>query len=468
MPLVEGNTQKAISSNIRIEIKAGKKRKQAVAIALHKAQDRAVHTVEQIGKSQHLTREGFLLCVGVPIARVGTLIYGPDETPVAVGKDGIVRVIREEDEVFKASAMASFEGKPITIDHPTEEVVPENFKEHVVGIVQNVRRGEGADSDLLVADLLIHDKDAIEAVRDGLCEVSCGYDADYEQIEPGRGRQLNIMGNHVALVKNGRCGSRCSIQDRSLSMSKKTTVADLLLRAFKAKDAAEVEKMAKDYGEGDESEAGNTHVHVHLNGEGKAIAKGSEIGAEDDEAGGATEGSASKEDQILALLTKICAKLDGGAEDDAGSEAEEGMESENMDEESEEENKEDKKETKDTAARLEILVPGSKLPTRDAKTDPKKFRDALCSCKRKALDTAAKGDHSDVLKPLISAIDLKKASRSTVDAIFISASELVKFKNNASSTRGRSASTNDASTKPLSIADINAKSRETWAARGVN
>jgi hypothetical protein len=61
--------------------------------------------------------------------------------------------------------------------------------------------------------LLITTEKGIELVKAGLREVSCGYDAQYEQIEKGKGRQRDIIGNHVALVTKGRAGSRCTIQD---------------------------------------------------------------------------------------------------------------------------------------------------------------------------------------------------------------------------------------------------------------
>ena len=63
-------------------------------------------------------------------------------------------------------------------------VNPENWKELAVGHLQNVRRGTGDQSDLMLADLIVKDENAIQLIEDGLREVSCGYDAEYEQTEP--------------------------------------------------------------------------------------------------------------------------------------------------------------------------------------------------------------------------------------------------------------------------------------------
>src|SRR6185312_1169188 len=98
--------------------------------------------------------------------------------------------------------------------HPNEFVTPDTWSILTKGTIHNPRRGEGEQSDLLLADLLITDKFAISEIRNnGLRGVSVGYDADYEQIAPGRARQTSIVANHAALVRNPRCGDACSVQD---------------------------------------------------------------------------------------------------------------------------------------------------------------------------------------------------------------------------------------------------------------
>ena len=185
--------------------------------------------------SEHIkeTPEGYLLCLDVPIARTGVQEYQPEEVPLEAAGHGPVRIYRMEAEVFAPETVASFEGKPVTLDHPEDNVSPESWRELARGVAQNLRRGEGESSDLLLADLLITDAEAIAAVRGGLREISCGYDAEYEGLGPGVGRQTGIIGNHVALVQAGRCGPRCAIIDTKKDVSMNKAPKDMLTKEFR-------------------------------------------------------------------------------------------------------------------------------------------------------------------------------------------------------------------------------------------
>lgn len=171
----------------------------------------------RISENMVKTPEGFLICLGVPIARTGVMDYTEEEledTEVTGDDDGIVKVARDEDEVFKPSTIASFEGKPFTIRHPEALVNPESWSRLAKGHLKNVRRGEGEAKNDLLADIVITDAQAIYLVEnDKMREVSCGYEADYKQTAPGKGKQSNIIGNHLALVEQGRAGSGYAIND---------------------------------------------------------------------------------------------------------------------------------------------------------------------------------------------------------------------------------------------------------------
>lgn len=163
------------------------------------------------------TPEGFLLCLGVSIARTGVMDYTEEEledAEIEGDANGIVKMSRDEKEVFRPETIASFEGKPFTIRHPEGLVTPETWQELANGVIKNVRRGKGENSNDLVADILVTTIDAIHLVEsEGMREVSCGYEADYEQTGVGKGRQSNIIGNHLALVEQGRAGSGYAIHD---------------------------------------------------------------------------------------------------------------------------------------------------------------------------------------------------------------------------------------------------------------
>ncbi|MBG9773562.1 hypothetical protein ABD71_10895 [Brevibacillus laterosporus] len=159
------------------------------------------------------TPEGFLICHNVPIARTGWYEYLAEEIGAIDQKGKIVKVYRSPDDVFSLGAIASFEGKVLTDEHPHEAVTPDNATRYTKGVIQNVRQGSGENSDLLLADLVVYDQTLINEIQDGKREVSCGYDCTYEEMEDGTYQQREICGNHVAVVKSGRAGDRVAIQD---------------------------------------------------------------------------------------------------------------------------------------------------------------------------------------------------------------------------------------------------------------
>lgn len=168
--------------------------------------------------SENISRrepEGYLICLNVPVARTGVQEYLPEELGLPAG-GAPVPVYRPEEEVFAPVCVASFEGMPVTDDHPAiaEGVTAENIRYLQKGHAHNIRRGTGAEADLLLADLIITDPGLIEAIMGGKREISCGYNYALCE-EGGRYVQRNIRGNHIAVVDAGRAGPRVSIRDHA-------------------------------------------------------------------------------------------------------------------------------------------------------------------------------------------------------------------------------------------------------------
>ena len=220
--------------------------------------------------SENISRrepEGYLLCLNVPVARTGYQEYLPEElgieptchpaihegtpptchpersegSPYGSGASGNtgqalgvistkgptgprgeisspVQVYRPESEVFSKETIASFEGVPVTNDHPPDGVNLRNDRRYRMGHAQNVRRGTGEESDLLLADLVITDSHLIDLILSGKREISCGYTYDLSE-ENGQFIQRKIRGNHIAVVDAGRAGHRVSIKDEQPSES---------------------------------------------------------------------------------------------------------------------------------------------------------------------------------------------------------------------------------------------------------
>ena len=159
--------------------------------------------------------EGFLR-IRARIGRAGLQDYRAGEIggPPGAPPDAPVRVYRPPEEVFDPASLASFAGKPLTLDHPPAMVDSGNWRSVAVG------HSGGAverDGDHVAADLVLTDAAAVSRAEAG-SELSNGYWADFDftpgltpEGEPYDALQRNIRGNHIALVDRGRCGPTCTV-----------------------------------------------------------------------------------------------------------------------------------------------------------------------------------------------------------------------------------------------------------------
>ena len=167
-----------------------------------------------------IDENGFLVDTPV-VARLGVQVYYMED-----GRT--VREFRPAEEVFKDESLASYQGKPMTLDHVF--VNSENAKEVVVGSVTGKAEPLGSS---VVAPIVVYDNTAIqEAMAGNAKELSVGYSAildetpgwgdpitgeyvlksDGEQFDVPEGWQefdaiqRDIKVNHLAMVYRGRAG----------------------------------------------------------------------------------------------------------------------------------------------------------------------------------------------------------------------------------------------------------------------
>lgn len=420
------------------------------------------YIAEELSEKISKTPEGFLLCRDVIIARTGTQIYTTEEVPIE-SASGIVNIWRGAEEVFSEQSIASFVGKPVTNDHPPVMVSAENWKRYAVGTVQNVRRGTGIYDKFLYADLLITVKTAIDAVLNGKREISCGYDADYVQIGEGSGKQVNIIGNHVALVESGRCGEKCAITDKeSVKMKEKEKFMARVLKAFMDAEP----DMLEDPKLKEEKKVALAPVETEVSeGEKEKEKVG---GTQDDDENNYVSMDEYKKftarlDSIEQLLEKL--KLKEKAEEEGQEEEEEAIDGYDGEEESVEKEKLVTDTAKKIIARGAILAPAIKFGSFDSKKTGE-FKKKARAFKIKALDQAySTAAGKEAIEPFL---DGGKAVFDSLpcgklDRVFIGASELMRAKNNAK-MNPRSASADDGLPRNrVGNVDYNAIAREFYS-----
>jgi len=392
----------------------------------------------RLGNTRFQLADGSVLFKDVPIGRTGEQEYDATERPELVpDARGKVIVRRTPEEVFSERAMASFESMAVTIGHPRDFngeiifVTPENWRQLANGHIQNVRRGQGSESDLLLADVIVKTPEGLQAIDDGDDEVSCGYDADYEQISPGLANQSAITGNHLALVPNGRAGFRCKIGDAMPSTTKNWFTR--LLKARKTNDAAEMANLIDN--PPDNMTGDNDDVSTAVTPGGVVI----NLSPQSPMPAPTLPVTTDSEEEIPAwgkALIEAVAKLTPAAPT-------------TVDEDEDEKGEVEGAVTGDAAYRADLIQPGIQLP---AKAKPTAFKRQILAAADQSLVRSIVGD-ADVTS-------LKKA---TVDMAFNAVSELAKNRNTAAKTADGFRSMNTNTTK--TIAEINAAAKEIWAKR---
>lgn len=192
----------------------------------------------KIGK----TPEGYIIDTPV-IARTGIQWYRRD------GKD--VAEYRPPEEVFSPQSLASFVGRPLTIDHPSFMVRSDNVRHVVVGAILGEPWRDGEN---LRARVVVHDKRAVDLIERGLkAELSVGYTVETEQVAgvtPEGAHydaiQRNIRCNHLSIVTRGRAGNaRFSKEFPRMDEQKKPVKAPTVDQLQARCDAlqAEVERL---------------------------------------------------------------------------------------------------------------------------------------------------------------------------------------------------------------------------------
>jgi hypothetical protein len=256
-----------------------------------------------------------------------------------------------------------------------------------------------------------------------------------------------------------------------------TSFSDKMRKLFMARDSEGFEKALEEVNDEDGAGGNMPAIHIHM----PTKDAESEESKKDDE----KEETKDEGPDLAAVLTKFderLTSLEGSVKALTKDSTEEEKKEETKDDESdgdgdedmtedsdgeEEKKDDDKKSTNDSAsfrdefqdakARAEILAPGVKLPTFDAKADGKKTADALCVLRRRALRTALTTDNADLVRAITGDADVSKMTCDAAKMAFHAASELVKQKNKTVARK-----TTDAASEATDINKIHA---DFWANR---
>lgn len=179
-----------------------------------------------------ITKDGYLIATP-RVARTGIQLYYGRELGVT-GRDAskVFKVFRPEAEVFHKDSMASYAYKPMTDDHPPENVTVDTWGKYSRGQMSgDVAR----DGDFIRVPMALMDGGLVKKYKDGKVELSMGYECEIVW-QPGTtpsgdvydASQKDIRINHCAVVDAARGGQDLRIGDGTGSRVDLTVYASAL------------------------------------------------------------------------------------------------------------------------------------------------------------------------------------------------------------------------------------------------
>lgn len=177
-----------------------------------------------------------------PISKVGVFPYLGRSISDECEPDKIYYVYRPAETLIKSVETWDNPPKPFINDH---EMLGEGFSKIDDRPVQGVIHNPVFENDVLYADLSVYSESLKDSIEKGKKELSLGYFCKYKK-EKGvyKGQtydyvQEDMVGNHIALVDNGRCGSDVKVFD-----SKCTFDSLDLVESFKSEENNDLKKNA--------------------------------------------------------------------------------------------------------------------------------------------------------------------------------------------------------------------------------
>lgn len=180
------------------------------------------------------TADGYLVAEA-KVARTGIQEYLGSE--MGMPEKPVVRVYRPEEEVFSHDAMNTYAYRPMTNNHPSEQVTSENWKDLSIG---HTGSDVARDGEFVRVPLVMMDQKAINDYEAGKRELSMGYEAEIifqDGVTPDGQKydaiQKNLRMNHLALVDRARGGDQLRIGDDNPNPPKeKHTMSDIKTRTI--------------------------------------------------------------------------------------------------------------------------------------------------------------------------------------------------------------------------------------------